>query len=338
MLRKGIAFVLIIVNFIGMTGVAFASEEKIGYVTATGLYVRKGPSTTADALRCADHGEKLIILGEEGDWYYVKYNDSVSGYVAKAYVSVDAGAASSSSSKSSGASETLPSKVSELGGAPAASRMGDRGDDVKKLQQALKIMGYYSGSCDGVFGEQTETAVKKLQKAHGMSQDGIAGKVTIRTIFGEEPRSSVYTSDSGSDSSSGKSPEIIGWFNGGKELIPRGAKFTIKDVRTGNTFQVQRLHGQNHLDAEPLTTDDTAVMKKVFGGEWTWNRRPILISYNGRIIAASMNGMPHGDYNITDNGFQGQFCIHFRDSMTHGSLQVDPDHQACVDEAARARW
>ena len=44
-----------------------------------------------------------------------------------------------------------------------------------KLQQALKVLGYYDGVIDGSYGEGTETAVKNLQKKRSMKADGIAG-------------------------------------------------------------------------------------------------------------------------------------------------------------------
>ena len=48
--------------------------------------------------------------------------------------------------------------------ASAALKSGSRGDDVKKVQTKLKNWGYYSGSIDGVYGWQTENAVKSFQK------------------------------------------------------------------------------------------------------------------------------------------------------------------------------
>lgn len=343
MKRKTVALVLLICSLLAVANATLAAEEKVGYVTSTGLYIRKSPSATAKALRCATNGEKLVILKEEGDWYYVKYNSAVSGYVAKKYVSTKSpsGSTTSTSSGSSASSkeEPLPSRISDLGAAPASSRIGDRNADVTKLQQALKLAGYYSGSCDGIFGKATETAVKKFQKAKGLSSDGIAGKVTIKTLFGASAADDKGTSSSGTSSSGSNSQiEKLDWYNGGKESIPSGAYFLLKDTRSGVVFKCRKLFGSNHLDAEPATKEDTAKMLKVYGGSWSWDRRPALLSYNGHIYAASMNGMPHGEEEILDNNFDGQFCIHYLNSKTHGSSKVDPDHQACVNEAAKSSW
>ena len=90
-----------------------------------------------------------------------------------------------SSASSSAGMEGIDS-IADIGDAPATSRFGDSGSDVKKLQQALKLLNYYTGAIDGKYGSGTEEAVKKFQKSKGMSQDGIAGKVTIKLLFGED--------------------------------------------------------------------------------------------------------------------------------------------------------
>ncbi|MGE5593622.1 MAG: peptidoglycan-binding protein [Betaproteobacteria bacterium] len=109
---------------------------------------------------------------------------------------------------------------------------------------------------------------------------------------------------------------------------------TIVDVRTGLSFRVKRRGGHLHADVEPVTAEDAAVMKKAFGGKWSWDRRPVVVEVAGRRIAASMNGMPHGGETIRDNGFPGHFCIHFAGSRLHNSGKVDRAHQASVQEAA----
>ena len=234
------------------------------------------------------------------------------------------------------------SSLEELGDAPSASKEGDSGAKVKKLQQALELLGYYSGDIDGDYGTKTVSAVKRFQKNRGMKQDGIAGAGTLRVLFGSSATSSKSASGSTSASSDSSEKtyktEVLDWFaDHVTNVIPKKAKFTVKDVRTGKTFTAIRWSGVNHLDAEPATSDDTAKLKKIYGGEWSWNRRPILILYRGHVYAASMNGMPHGTSTI-DNGFDGHFCIHFKNSKTHGTEKVDPDHQKAVNAASKATW
>lgn len=51
------------------------------------------------------------------------------------------------------------------------SKYGSRGEEVKTIQQKLKNWGYYKGSVDGIYGSQTQAAVKKFQKTNGLTQD-----------------------------------------------------------------------------------------------------------------------------------------------------------------------
>jgi hypothetical protein len=66
--------------------------------------------------------------------------------------------------------------------APRALRKGMRGDDVKSLQQALTAAGFDTKGSDGVFGSNTESAVRSFQKAKGLSVDGVAGAATLKAL------------------------------------------------------------------------------------------------------------------------------------------------------------
>lgn len=57
-------------------------------------------------------------------------------------------------------------------------RNGNKGTQVKVLQWLLNENGYNAGKTDGIFGNNTQTAVKAFQKASGLSADGIVGKNT----------------------------------------------------------------------------------------------------------------------------------------------------------------
>jgi len=117
-------------------------------------------------------------------------------------------------------------------------------------------------------------------------------------------------------------------------LIPKKAKFQVIDLDTGLSFRVQRRAGKHHADVQPLTKEDTRIMKQIYNGTWSWKRRAILVKAGDRYLAASMHGMPHGADGIRNNGVRGHFCIHFLGSTTHGSRQIDPEHQLLIKKAA----
>lgn len=128
--------------------------------------------------------------------------------------------------------------------------------------------------------------------------------------------------------------EMVPWEEA-KTRVPLKSKLTVVDMETGLSFRAQRRAGSGHADVQPLTKKDSAVMKQIYGGSWSWKRRAILVlTDNGRPIAASMHGMPHGGDGIPDNGFSGHFCIHFLGSVTHRSHHVDGSHQLMVHKAA----
>lgn len=59
---------------------------------------------------------------------------------------------------------------------------GSRGDEVKELQQNLTTLGYDTQGTDGIFGSNTETAVRQFQKAYNLTVDGKAGPATQSAI------------------------------------------------------------------------------------------------------------------------------------------------------------
>ncbi|WP_066502144.1 LysM peptidoglycan-binding domain-containing protein [Abyssisolibacter fermentans] len=150
--------------------------------------------------------------------------------------------------------------------------------------------------------------------------------------------------------------EYLDWWNGAQYVLPRGATFKVIDFYTGKSFMVKRTTGSNHADCETLTKADTNILKSIWGG-FSWTRRPVIIEYNGRRIAASVSGMPHagndsaqggaytewrsGEYGaglnldyVKNNDMDGVFDVHFLNSTRHKDGLVDSKHQECVKIAA----
>lgn len=151
--------------------------------------------------------------------------------------------------------------------------------------------------------------------------------------------------------------EALDWWTEAQYLIPVGTDFEVVDFYRGKSFYARRTTGSNHADCETLTIQDTNKMKEIWGGSFSWTRRPVLIKYNGRKIAASMTAMPHagndsvaagvwtswrsGGYGagtnldwIKNNGINGHFDIHFLNSTRHKDGEVDTNHQLNVRIAA----
>lgn len=61
-------------------------------------------------------------------------------------------------------------------------RYGDRGDDVRAVQEALAFLGYSPGPIDGIFGPMTNEAVRRFQSDQRIAVDGIVGPETIAAL------------------------------------------------------------------------------------------------------------------------------------------------------------
>ncbi len=84
----------------------------------------------------------------------------------------------------------------------AALKIGSKGAEVRKVQTKLKNWGYYQGTVDGVYGWQTESAVKSFQKKNGLTSDGIAGTKTLNAM-------GIYSSDSSSGNANDANIELL---------------------------------------------------------------------------------------------------------------------------------
>lgn len=64
----------------------------------------------------------------------------------------------------------------------ALSKIGSRGTEVRNIQTRLKAWQYYFYTVDGIYGWRTAEAVKKFQRKHGLTADGICGPATLAKI------------------------------------------------------------------------------------------------------------------------------------------------------------
>ena len=64
---------------------------------------------------------------------------------------------------------------------------GASGDSVKRLQQALKALGYFTREPDGAYGDATVAAVRRFQMANGLEETGVADGVLNLRLYNESP-------------------------------------------------------------------------------------------------------------------------------------------------------
>jgi len=207
---------------------------------------------------------------------------------------------------------------------------GASGASVRRLQQDLAFLGYLPCLPTGYYGAQTKAAVKAFQLANSLTPDGIAGPKTL-SILAQRVREKGSSLSSRRNDAAG----LLPWEEVDR-IFPRGSTARVWDVESHRSFWVWRLQGSYHADVEPLTRADSTVLLEISGGHWSKARRAALVEIQGRLVAASMYPFPHGHEAIHDNGFNGQFCLHFLGSRVHMSGRVDPTHQQMILRAAQA--
>lgn len=261
----------------------------------------------------------------------------------------------SSSAVAAGSSGSSSSGSSSSSGAYVKLQSGDKGTEVKKLQQALKDLGY-NVSADGTYGPITVAAVTAFQKLNGLDDDGIAGAKTQTVLYSGNAKRYDSSSNSGSSSggsSSGSSSsgstgttvapngatiQLLHWFNDVKPTLKNGQNLIAYDPETGISWTLRIMSRGNHADVEPLTAADTAAMFEAFGNKESWGPKVVYVKLpDGRWSIASTHNVAHGGQTISGNNFDGQNCVHFLRDMDE-CKQNDPDYGVQNQEAIRNAW
>lgn len=120
--------------------------------------------------------------------------------------------------------------------------------------------------------------------------------------------------------------------------VKAGKTFTLTDLMTALSFDVYVQSAGFHADVEPLTAEDTQIMLRIYGvdevEDISYVRRPMVATIGPVQVVCSMYGEAHGSEDIgEENGYEGQFCVHFRNSTTSGSQEVLEENQAPIDKA-----
>lgn len=139
-------------------------------------------------------------------------------------------------------------------------KVGTKGDEVKRLQERLKQLGYYTGEVDGQYGQGTADAVKLFQNQHNLLSDGIAGENTRSILYGENAETYVPTpapSETPASLSKGDAGDtvramqerlkILGYYNGNVD----------GDFGGGTQEAVRLFQSQNSLNVDGVAAEQT---------------------------------------------------------------------------------
>lgn len=146
---------------------------------------------------------------------------------------------------------------------PLILRMGTAGDEVTRLQERLKELGFYTGEVDGKFGQGTAEAVKLFQAQHNLDVDGIAGSDTRNALYAATAATYLPTPS--------PSPAPSQLSKGDKGDAVRALQQRLKDLGFytstvdgdygGGTQEAVRLFQSQHsLNADGQATAETLAM------------------------------------------------------------------------------
>ena len=298
-------------------------QETIGMIKVTGnnVSLRYQPSTSADRVGTANIGDCFYYVDTVNGWFQTK-----SGYwITKDYAKVMTDAEVEAYIKNNGGSGSTGSSYT----------IGSTGSTVTYIQTALTALEYYDRQITGHYGRYTKDAVRAFQRDNKLTADGVCGAITLAAI------QKAYSGSSSATTTYNATVYKLDWSymksNATALGIARGASIKLTDLTTGKSLNVHVQSTGNHIDAEPLTSADTTTLCEIYGvstpGAISYKRRPMMITTSAGQFLCSIYGQPHGAQDITNNGYEGQFCLHFVNSKTHGTNRVDEDHQNAINTA-----
>lgn len=220
---------------------------------------------------------------------------------------------------------------------------GSTGEMVVRIQLRLRELGYFDYKPTGNFQSMTVEATKKFQQnqtdANGLPiiADGTVGEQSRTFLFDHNTKRVDIAASipigqqlSGTASVTG---ELVPW-NEVKTLLTEGQAYSVTDYNTGVQFDMTFCGGEMHAEVECANTVDTATFKEAFGGEFNYSKRPVVINIGGRLVAASLQGFPHGEDSVAANEMSGHVCMFFSGSLSHVGQLPDVEHATQVNKAA----
>lgn len=311
-------------------------------VKGTNVRLRSGPDTTYGVVEHADAGDILYFVDYQDGWFETRsglwinedYVTELKGDEALRYL---AGTSSNST-----------------------YRRGDSGPMVEWIQQVLEALEFYGensdrgGSITGNFGAKTEDAVKDFQDWQNLPRTGVVDSTTLaamrkayagdRTDLSIKPvQGKLYSipwfPNTNSDSNKAAYYKKAGLTMG----AGKNQTIALTDLNTGYSMYVYVQAVGNHADMEPLTQTDTNALCDMFGvsapSQISYRRRAAMLTiFDGNKnvtyqFPCAIYGESHGADTIPDNGYSGQFCVHFLGTRTNGSNYDNPDNREVVKQA-----
>ena len=225
-------------------------------------------------------------------------------------------------------------------------RQGNTGESVQRIQLRLRDLDFLHFKPTGSFRAMTVSATIAFQRVqvddngNWMAADGDAGEQTQSVLFSTRARRAsipqnvsmpIGPSLRGTPTIKG---DLISW-DKVKEQLKLGGTYKLYDYNTGKSLTVQYVGGENHAEVECVSAQDTATFLEIFGNEYNFSKRPVVLQLNAdSYIAASLFGSPHGTDSIGSNDMDGHTCLFFDGSRSNVGQVTDVEHQKQIYAAA----
>ena len=162
--------------------------------------------------------------------------------------------------------------------------VGAKGDEVKKLQQRLKDLGYLDGKVDGQFGGGTKRAVIAFQRKNNLDTDGVAGQETLTKLYSADALPAP--GDEKTDVLAGDKPMLINKEHLVDEFFTPADLVKIKDVlgtklatiKYKNTRGVQKAVEALKAMLEAAHADGITKKWQIAAGYRTWDDQNNLLN------------------------------------------------------------
>ncbi len=216
------------------------------------------------------------------------------------------------------------------------------GEIVVRVQIRLRELGYFHYKATGRFQSMSADATKRFQQFQSgasLLNDGIMGEESKAVLFSQNAVRAPIAQDVKipiGPSLQGE-PAVVGQlvdWGQLKDSLAVGTGYTVTDFNTGKQFVMVYLGGENHAEMECASASDTAVFKEIFNTDSSFYKRPVVLTVEGRLIAASLQGHPHGEDQVAGNEMSGHACMHFNGSLSHVGMLPDAEHRNHVFTAA----
>ncbi|MCX7921065.1 MAG: LysM peptidoglycan-binding domain-containing protein [Clostridia bacterium] len=295
--------------------------EVIAAQTTNNATLRSGAGFGFSPLAYVQAWTNISVVGKAGDWYKVT-TPKGNGYMHYSIVGVKQDI-NDTAANSMYFSNSIPVDTS-ADFITYTSYTVQKGDTLWSISEKVGLPEYELRAANNL----TSTSVLYIGQVLRVPVHNIPVKAKLAPQFGE----------------------LLDWFKQAQYVFPIGKEAKLIDLETGRSFMVKRTMGGNHSDTETLTAADTQIMKEIFGGSWTWNRRSFILETDGRRLAVSVAGMPHAGIDglpylqnvsnrsdnwgygpnydrISGNGMDGHFDVYFLNSLRHKDNKMDSVHQ-----------